>query len=245
MATSPSTGSRAPRRGELAAAMVLLAGMPEHAAGVDAQLRLIARLTPELVAPARYASITALRGDTYTTVAFSDELARAIDEAQYADHRGPCLDALDSGTPVAVPDIDATVQWPKFHEVAPSMGLHTSVSVPLYAGRGEPVAVLNVYSNDRVAMAPLLGRICSLHGHAGDDVDNSVLEEELDEGGRELISGYAQTLSVRATIKLALGMIMVENRCTADDAYVSLCLHAGQAGTDLAAAATALVTRGM
>nr|WP_296067471.1 GAF and ANTAR domain-containing protein [uncultured Actinoplanes sp.] len=244
MATSPSTGSRAPRRGALAAAMVALAGMPEHAPGVDGQLRLIARLTPELVAPARYASITALRGDTYTTVAFSDELARAIDEAQYADNRGPCLDALDSGSPVAVPDIDATVQWPKFHEVAPSMGLHTSVSVPLYAGRGEPVAVLNVYSNDRVAMAPLLGRICSLHGHAGEDMDTSVLEE-LDEGGKELISGYAQALSVRATIKLALGIIMVENRCTADDAYVSLCLHAGQAGTDLAGAATVLITRGL
>jgi hypothetical protein len=219
--------------------------MPEHTSDLDRQLRLIARLTAEVVGPARYASITALRGDAYTTVAFSDELVRAVDEAQYADDRGPCLDALGSGTPVAVPDIDATVQWPKFHEVAPSMGLHTSVSVPLYAGRGEPIAVLNVYGDDRVAMAPLLGRICALHGDVGDETVDERLLEALDEGGRELISGYARSLSIRATIKLALNIIMVDNQCSGDDAYVSLCLHAGQAGTDLAAAATALVTRGM
>jgi hypothetical protein len=38
-------------------------------------------------------------------------------------------------------------------------------------------------------------------------------------------------------------MIMADNNCTSDDAYVSLCVQAGAAGTDLAVAAAALVTR--
>jgi hypothetical protein len=225
--------------------MVALAGTPEHSSSVDSQLTVIARLTAKRVAAAQYASITALRGKTYTTVAFSDELARAVDEVQYADNTGPCLEALDTGTPVAVPDIATTVRWPAFHEAAPRMGLHTSVSVPLYAGRGEPIAALNVYSHDRVAMAPLLARICVLQGLADEEAEGKGGLEELDEGGRELVAGYAESLTIRATIKLALNIIMTDNSCTGDDAYVSLCIRAAQAGTDLAAAAAALVTRGM
>jgi AmiR/NasT family two-component response regulator len=68
-------------------------------------------------------------------------------------------------------------------------------------------------------------------------------KEALDDGGRELVAGYAESLSIRATIKLALNMIMADNNCTSDDAYVSLCVQAGAAGTDLAVAAAALVTR--
>src|SRR3954470_23160518 len=143
MAKPPPHHRLVPRRGALAAAMVTLAGLPEHSFAVGHQLRTIARLTAERVAAARYASITALRGKNYITVAFSDEPAKAIDDAQYADNTGPCLDALDTGTPVAVPDIDAAVRWPGFHQAALRMGLHASVSVPLHAGRGEPIAGLN------------------------------------------------------------------------------------------------------
>jgi hypothetical protein len=245
MDTPPPTDPHPPKRGALTAAMVALAGMPEHTSGLDRHLEAIARLTVERVAAAQYASITALRGDAYITVAFTDELARAVDEAQYADNTGPCLEAYDAGTPVGVPDTGASVRWPGFHEAAPRMGLRASVSVPLYAGRGEPVAVLNVYSHDRVAMAPLIAGVISLYQPGGDEVVGSGGVDALDEGGRDLVAGYAESLSIRATIKLALGMIMVDNQCTADDAYVSLCVQAGAAGTDLAAAAVALVTRRM
>jgi GAF domain-containing protein len=243
MRTPPPTDPHPPKRGPLTAAMVALAGMPEHASGLERHLNAIAVLTVERVAAARYASITAMRGKAYITVAFTDELARAVDDAQYADNTGPCLEAYDTGTPVAVPDIAAaSVRWPGFHETAPRMGLRASVSVPLYAGRGEPVAVLNTYSHDRVAMAPLIAGIISLHGPVGDESGEL---EALDEGGRELVAGYAESLSIRATIKLALNIIMADNHCTGDEAYVSLCLQADVAGTDLAAAAAALVTREM
>lgn len=245
MATPSPTEPHPPKRGPLTTAMVALAGMPEHASGLDRQLKAIAGLTVERVAAARYASITALRGKEYITVAFTDELARAVDEAQYADKAGPCIEAYDTGTPVAVPDIVASVRWPGFHEAAPGMGLLASVSVPLYAGRGEPVAALNVYSHDRVAMAPLLASICSLQGHPIDEVVEGGGPDGLDEGGRELVAGYAESLGIRATVKLALNMIMAANHCTGDDAYVSLCIQAGESGTDLAAAAATIVTRGM
>ena len=123
------------------------------------------------------------------------------------------------------------------------MGLHASVSVPLYAGRGDAIAVLNVYSHDRVAMAPLIAGICSVHGHTDEEADDEAVLSELDPGGRELVAGYARALSVRATIRLAIELIRADNRCDADDAYLSLCISAGEAGTDLADAASDLLHR--
>jgi hypothetical protein len=234
---------RSPVRGPLAAALTALAGTPDHASTVDSQLRSIARLAAGRVGAAGYASITALRGTSPTTVAVSDELVRAVDEAQYLDGDGPCLRALATGEPVAVPDTAGTVQWPRFHEEAPRLGLYASVSVPLYAGRGEAVAVLNLYGRDRIAMAPVLAGICAVHGQPVGDVGGLDDPDLLDEGGRELVAGYAEALSIRATIRLALSVIMNDYRCTAEDAYVSLCLSAGEAGTDLAATAATMITR--
>ena len=235
----PPADSHSPPRGALATAIVALAGTPDHASGVDRLLLTIAVLAADRVAAARYTSITALRGRTYTTVAVSDELVRAIDEIQYADRAGPCVEALDRGVPVAVPDIAATVQWPRFHEMAPRMGLHASVSVPLYAGRGVPIAVLNVYGHDQAAMAPLIDGICSLHAHPSEEMPGDV--SGLDDGGRELILGCAEALGLRATILLAIDLISADLHCSADDAYLSLCIRAGAAGHDLGTAAATLI----
>ena len=115
-----------------------------------------------------------------------------------------------------------------------------STSVPLFAGRGEPVAVLNVYSHDHAAMAPLIAGVLSVHGHAA----RGPLDEDLlvlDQGGRELVAGYAEALSVRATIQRALKLTRDENGCSREDAYLSLCIRAGEAGTDLGQAAAALI----
>ena len=230
--------------GALATAMVALAGTPDHSSDLDSRLTAIAKLTAERVAAARYASITRLQGESYITVAVSDDLIRAVDEAQYADDAGPCLEALTRAAPVGVPDIDTTVQWPGFHQEAPRMGLRASVSVPLFAGSGDAIAVLNVYSHDHAAMAPLIAAILTVHGHPARPLTTEEKLDELDEGARELVTGYARALTVRATIQLAIKTIRAENRCGRDDAYLSLCIRAAEAGTGLGETAAALVDHG-
>lgn len=232
-----------PIRGALATAMICLAGTPDHSSSLDFQLMMIARLTADRVTAARYASITALRGPEYITVAMSHELVLAVDEAQYADGTGPCLDALDTGTPVGVPDTAATVRWPGFHAIAAEMGLEASVSVPLYAGRGNAIAALNVYSHDRVAMAPLIAGISAVHGHPSMPTRETIHPGRLDPGARELISGYAEALAIRTAVRFAIDLISIETNCDAEDAYLSLCIQAQESGTDLAEVATALIKR--
>jgi hypothetical protein len=242
---SPAAGPPSPAYGPLADALITLAGTPDYSPRVDVLLLTITSLAAERVAAASHASITALRGKVYTTVAVSDELIKAIDQVQYDQSAGPCLEALDSGAPVGVPDIDRTVRWPGFHEAAPRMGLHASVSVPLFAGRGDAVAALNLYGRDRAAMAPLINGICLVHGDPGAEAADDEQLAGMDAGGRELLAGYAEALSVRATIRLAIEVIRSANRCSPDDAYVSLCLRAGEAGIDLAEAATAVLSSGI
>ena len=224
----------------LADAVAELAGLPDDPAGLEARLTAIARLAVDRVAAADYASVTTLYGTEYTTVAATDDIALAVDEAQYGDATGPCLQALETGEPVGVPDTAATMQWPGFHAVAAALGLRASVSVPLHAGRGAPIAVLNLYGRDDEAMRPLIAGVASLYATRRElalDVELPVT----DPGAEELLTGYAEALAVRATIQLAVDLLAGRLRISADEAYARLCSRAAAAGTALGAAATAVL----
>jgi hypothetical protein len=225
----------------LAQALIALAGTPEDASGIDERLAVIAGLAVDRVTAVAYASITGVRGEEYTTVAASSDVARAVDEAQYTDGAGPCVQALHDGEPVAVPQIGAMMRWPRFRDTASDLGLRASVSLPLYVGSGGAVAVLNLYGRDHEAIAPLIIAVWSVYDPARPlpqlDGDGSVL----DLGAVELVEGFAEAVAVRATILTALSMIMVSRRCKSADAYTMLRLFAAGAGTDLAAAAAAVI----
>jgi hypothetical protein len=238
MSTSPHPERVSPgRHGPLAEAIIALAETPGHASEVEQHLAAIAALAADRVAAADYASVTTLHGREYTTVAASSDLALAVDEAQYADRAGPCLQALETGEPVGVPDIAATMDWPGFHQVAPTLGLRASISVPLYNGRGTPIAVLNLYSRDPAAMQPLIAAVAELYATSRElDLDPGGPPVS-DPGAEELLAGYAGALSVRATIQLALDILAGST----DDPYTELCARAAQNGTSLSVAAAAVL----
>jgi len=226
----------------LTEAIVALAGTPDDPSPADRRLAAIAQLAADTVAGVDYASITALRDGDHTTVAASSAIARAVDEAQYAGRAGPCVRAVDTGEAVSVPDIAATMSWPGFFDAALGMGLHAALSVPLYAGRGAPVAVLNLYARDAVAMAPLIAGVEALHD-VGSEETGGGGPGLLDPGAEALLDGVAEAIAARATIKMAIAAIMAGTDRTAEDAYVILRLGAAEAGVSLTVAATALVTR--
>ena len=223
--------------GTLGESLIALAGMPDDASIVDDQLILIARLAADRIAAVDYASVTAFRQDAYTTVAASSELAVAVDQAQYAEQAGPCLESLHTGAPVPVPDIAATMAWPGFRDQAVQLGLRASVSVPLYAGSGEPVAVLNLYGHDAAAMAPLTEAVstrCKPAARGGQ-------AEDLEPGAGELMAGLAEAGAIRATIQQAVGVIMAWQAVGALDAYLHLRSRASETGDSLTTTAAAII----
>ncbi len=227
-------------RGELSDSLIALAGTPDDDSGIRNQLISIAQLSAQRVMAVSYASITVRHDDAYATVAASDDIALAVDEAQYADQEGPCLDALQTGRPLSVPHIAATMRWPGFRDTAYRLGLHTSLSIPLFAGRGETIAALNFYGRDSTAMAALTAAVWSAYDDAapiGAD------HRDLDPGGAELIAGLIEAFALRMVIQQAIGIIMAEQGETSDGAYATLRLRAAEAGRSLPDTAT-MITRG-
>lgn len=222
-------------------AIVTLAQTPDHISGIDQRLAAIAGLAAERVAAVSYASVTALRGEEYTAVAATSDLALAVDEAQFADRAGPCLEALHTGEPVGVPSTAATMNWPGFHRLAPELGLLASVSIPLHMGRGVPVAALNLYGRDHVTMEPLIAGVAELYASRRELTLGAPRATVTDPGAEELLDGYAEALAVRATIQLAITLLARRMRAGADDAYAALCVQAGEAGVPMDAAATTVL----
>lgn len=219
--------------------LVTLAGLPDDASAVDEQLLGIARLAVELVSAVDYASVTVRRDGGYTTVATTSELAAAVDEAQFADEAGPCLDALE-GQPVSVPDIATTMAWPGFREQAASLGLQVSLSIPLFAGRGDPVASLNLYGRSSEALAPLAPRIWAVFDGTAGRAPSSASLAGLDAGSEALVTGLAGALEVRDSIQRAVGVVMSREHISTEEAYAVLRTEAADTGASLVDTALAV-----
>ena len=139
--------------------------------------------------------------------------------------------------PVAVPELTRTMTWPKFRERATEMGLHASLSIPVFVGSGKAIAALNLYARDAVAIAPLIVGVLAVHQPARPLPDDGEELPPVDSGSAELLDGFATALQLRSTIQLALGVIMGRDGLTAEAAYLTLRLHAAETGTGLLTAA--------
>jgi hypothetical protein len=234
--------SSARRDRPLANGLITLAGTPDDESGVRDQLQLITRLAADLLPPVSYASMTGRGPDGFVTVAMTSDIALAVDEAQYADDTGPCLDVLRTGSAEAVPEIDTTVNWPGFREQAHQLGLRSSLSLPIFAGRGVTIAALNLYSRDSAAMAPLSVAVLAAYDSEIED-PAAPSAEDLDPGTRQLVDGLTGAFAVRTMIQRSLGVIMAEEQTTADVAYVKLRSRAAATGLTLTAAAGSVLTR--
>jgi anti-anti-sigma factor len=229
-----------PDSDRLADDLLWLAESPDDDAVVDVLLERIAVAAADVLPGVVYASITAWRGAGYTTVAASSDLARAVDDAQHAESAGPCVQAAQTAAPVSVPDIAMTMSWPAFHRRATELGLRASVSVPLFAGGGAPVAVLNLYGHDPEPLAALTEGVHAVF--ASDRLASLDADRDGDEGTRQFLFGLGHALQVRATIQQAVGVVMARDGCAAEQAYRRLRQYAATAQESLSSAATWLIT---
>jgi hypothetical protein len=240
-----SPPSRTDGQATMAAAFVALAMTPDDAVDLDAQLNKLVQMVVDRVDAVDYASVTATRDGAYATVATvatTSELATAVDQAQYEDQDGPCLQSLEESTTVGVRSIATTITWPGFREAALAMGLHASVSIPLFSGSGDTIAALNLYGRDAAAMAPLIAGVPAIFDpDLPLPADRDDLQP-LDAGGDELLTSFAEALAARSTIQLALGIVMGHTGTPAKDAYIALRLRAADAGVSLLTTAETVIT---
>jgi len=227
---------------DLADDLIALAGTPDDDSTVPAMLKSITQSAADLLPPVSYASVTVHDDDTYATVAMSSDLALAVDEAQYADQAGPCLETLRTDEPTALPRIDATVRWPGFRAEAMRLGLRASLSIPLFAGRGTPIAALNLYGHDTDTMAPLIAAVLATFENST-DVGAEPKLVDLEPGPLALVGGLIGAFSVRADIQQALGVLMATEHTSADGAYAILRSRAAATNVSLTVVADSLLAK--
>ena len=84
-------------------------------------------------------------GDGVSTVAAANELSRQLDEMQYSNGDGPCLQALRDGVPVRVTAMTEETRWGEYPQRAADHGVLSMLSLPL-APRGKTIGALNLYA---------------------------------------------------------------------------------------------------
>lgn len=188
------------------------------ARNVEKFLEDLASLAARSVAPAVSdvsCGITIQHGEQQMSAAWSDARAAELDEIQYELDRGPCLHSLRTRTVVKIDDMVNDVDWPAWQERAMAAGVGSSLAVPVPIDTGARAA-LNFYSS-----LP----------HAFDDAAVEMANEMARRAVRAigLVSWLVEqerhseqlraAVGSRSVIDQALGIIMAQNRCDADEAF--------------------------
>lgn len=152
------------------------------------------------------------------TVAATDELTQRLDEGQYANADGPCLEALSTGVPVLVTDMTTETRWPPYPAEAAALGARSSMSYPLVTG-DQVIGALNLYAFEPGAPdVALQARAAQLADRAAGAlaVGLRIADEQSENAQLRL------ALTSRSVIDQAIGILIAQQQCTAQEAFALL-----------------------
>ncbi|PYF98353.1 GAF domain-containing protein [Georgenia satyanarayanai] len=164
------------------------------------------------------AGITLARDGHPMTVASSDADAARYDEVQYGHDEGPCLASMRTGEVLVIEDLAQDERFGDYRAHALALGVRSALSLPLHGGE-DAVGALNLYAN---------------HTHAFGAQQLEVGRRFADEASRaltmavrlarhaELSAQLQAALTSRAVIDQAIGVVMGQNRCDAEEAFAIL-----------------------
>ena len=154
-------------------------------------------------------------GGLPSAIACSDELAARVEKIQQVILDGPCQSAMRTGQVASVEDTGQRGQWAEFGARATAAGVGSSLSVPLTFGDRQ-VGALNLYAPGAGAFGET--RLRWARGIA--EVVSGVLALAASRAGQaRQVRDMRSALGARAVIDQAIGIVMAQQRCTADDAF--------------------------
>ncbi|MDM7831053.1 ANTAR domain-containing protein [Cellulomonas edaphi] len=163
-------------------------------------------------------TVTLRREGRLGVVASSGDRARSCDEVEYDAGEGPCVEAVDGGVVVRVPDLPSEERWPAWAAAARAAGFVSAAAFPAVVEPGVAVAV-NVYSEDPEGWGPVATDRGVMYAA---EVARAVRLSLRVAREAEVSQDLRAALSSRAVIDQALGVIMAQNRCAADEAFAIL-----------------------
>lgn len=168
------------------------------------------------------------------TVCATDEIARRVEDLQFALGEGPCFDAYKAGGPVLIPDVDQTLRaegapWPMFTAALSAAGVGALFAFPLLIG-AIPLGALDLYRRRSGSLTPTQLRAA---WRTADTAADALLEVR---SGRAM-DLPADTAPVGASYRLevhqATGMMSVQLAVALDEAFLRLRAYAYARDLDL------------
>jgi len=174
-----------------------------------------------------------------STIAATDDRTYEMDRRQYVLHDGPCLDAARRQQVNRWSLQEAEQRWPQFTSLAEEMGLRSYLSAGLGLA-GRRLGALNLSSRDADGFSQLDEEMISLFtvpASAAIVVVGRYAE------AREMSAQLEHALRSRAVIDQAIGIVMAESRCDADQAFATLSRASNNRNMKLRDLATEIVLR--
>lgn len=154
-----------------AAARSTPARFPVTEMNVGEALHRIAQITRDAVPAAEIVGMSMLGDDGRPASAvYTDDQSPAIDEAQYREGRGPCLDAWRENAVFRITGIeDCADRYPAFAAACVEHGVHSTLSLPMTAG-DVAVGAMNLCrasQRENVKLRHIAARIVERRGVTG------------------------------------------------------------------------------
>ena len=175
----------------------------------------VTRVAVRAVAPCDGASLTTFSDGVPGVVAADGAWAQHLDELQYEEREGPCLDAARTGNVFRVRDLADERRWPFYAARAAEHGARSMVSLPMTA-EGKVLGALDVYSRQQDAFDAEAVAVCELiAAQAGiaTQVAASFFRH------RDLGVQLRRAMQSRAVIEQAKGILMGSRRCSEQEAF--------------------------
>ncbi|MGX4654610.1 ANTAR domain-containing protein [Micromonospora sp. SCSIO 07396] len=207
--------------------------------GVDEVLGMIADLACRSLRGVSEVSVTLLRGGSPQSVAVTGDNALRLDEWQYRQGHGPCLDASVTGDTLVVSDTGTEERWPGWAMRAVDAGVGSVVAIGLPIQEAV-VGALNLYGTRPHAFdAETVELARTFAAYAAVALANAHLYAST----ATLADQMRSAMESRAVIEQAKGIIMGQRRCTADEAFGILAKLSQDSHRRLRDVAAALVGR--
>ncbi len=108
-------------------------------------LRRSSQQAVHLLSGVQWAGVTAKFAGPAFTVAHTDDRVLVVDEGQYGQGDGPCLQAIATGSVVKMTSDEVSERWPVLAKAVVEAGVRSFHAEPLHV-RDKPVGCLNLYS---------------------------------------------------------------------------------------------------
>lgn len=208
-------------------------------AGVEDYLQNLVGLAADVVVPPASVGITWVRDGAPGTVLSSSETASYVDELQYSAGDGPCLHSIRIGERVESRDLAEEARWPAWVGRAMEKDIRSVLATPLSVD-GTLSACVNLYGFTSNAFTA--DEVRRVDIFAAQISTALTMARRLETHERHVAEADA-ALRSRAVIDQAAGIIMAQQRCSADEAMRLLRTHSSNSNRKLRDIAAEIVER--